>query len=102
MYQRSADIFLGVPFNIASYALLLQMMAQVTGLKAGDFVHTLGDAHIYSNHLEQVRLQLSREPKILPVMEINPHVTDIFRFQYEDFNLTGYDPHPHIKGVVAV
>lgn len=102
MYQRSADIFLGVPFNIASYALLLQMMAQVTGLKAGDFVHTLGDAHIYSNHLEQVRLQISREPKILPVMEINPHVTDIFRFQYEDFNLTGYDPHPHIKGVVAV
>ncbi|MDR0749925.1 MAG: thymidylate synthase [Tannerellaceae bacterium] len=102
MYQRSADIFLGVPFNIASYALLLQMMAQVTGLKAGDFVHTLGDAHIYSNHLEQVRLQISRKPKILPMMEINPHVTDIFRFQYEDFNLTGYDPHPHIKGVVAV
>jgi thymidylate synthase len=102
MYQRSADIFLGVPFNIASYALLLQMMAQVTGLKAGDFIHTLGDAHIYSNHLEQVKLQVGREPKILPVMEINPHVTDIFRFQYEDFNLTGYDPHPHIKGVVAV
>jgi thymidylate synthase len=102
MYQRSADLFLGVPFNIASYALLLQMMAQVTGLKAGDFVHTLGDAHIYGNHLEQVRLQVSRKPKILPVMEINPHVTDIFRFQYEDFNLTGYDPHPHIKGEVAV
>ncbi|MDR1203376.1 MAG: thymidylate synthase [Tannerellaceae bacterium] len=102
MYQRSADIFLGVPFNIASYALLLQMIAQVAGLKAGDFVHTLGDAHIYNNHLEQVKLQLSREPKILPVMEINPHVTDIFRFQYEDFTLTGYDPHPHIKGVVAV
>ncbi|MDR1161538.1 MAG: thymidylate synthase [Tannerellaceae bacterium] len=102
MYQRSADIFLGVPFNIASYALLLQMMAQVTGLKAGDFVHTLGDAHIYSNHLEQVKLQIGREPKRLPLMEINPRVTDIFRFQYEDFNLTGYDPHPHIKGVVAV
>jgi thymidylate synthase len=102
MYQRSADIFLGVPFNIASYALLLQMMAQVTGLKAGDFIHTLGDAHIYSNHLEQVKLQIGREPKLLPVMEINPHVTDIFHFQYEDFNLTGYDPHPHIKGVVAV
>jgi thymidylate synthase len=102
MYQRSADIFLGVPFNIASYALLLQMMAQVTGLKAGDFIHTLGDAHIYSNHLEQVKLQVGREPKRLPAMEINPHVTDIFRFQYEDFNLTGYDPHPHIKGVVAV
>lgn len=102
MYQRSADIFLGVPFNIASYALLLQMMAQATGLKAGDFVHTLGDAHIYSNHLEQVHLQLSREPKALPVMEINPDVTDIFGFRYEDFNLTGYDPHPHIKGAVAV
>lgn len=102
MYQRSADIFLGVPFNIASYALLLQMMAQVTGLKAGDFVHTLGDAHIYSNHLEQVRLQLTREPKTLPVMEINPDVKSIFDFQYEDFTLTGYDPHPHIKGVVAV
>ncbi|MDR0429839.1 MAG: thymidylate synthase [Tannerellaceae bacterium] len=102
MYQRSADIFLGVPFNIASYALLLQMMAQVTGLKAGDFVHTLGDAHIYSNHLEQVHLQLTREPKALPVMEINPGVNDIFGFKYEDFKLTGYDPHPHIKGVVAV
>ena len=102
LYQRSADIFLGVPFNIASYALLLQMMAQVTGLQAGDFVHTLGDAHIYTNHLEQVRLQLSREPRALPVMKINPHIENIFSFQYEDFVLEAYDPHPHIKGVVAV
>jgi thymidylate synthase len=102
MYQRSADIFLGVPFNIASYALLLQMMAQVTGLRPGDFVHTLGDAHIYSNHLEQVRLQLTREPRKLPVMEINPEVNSIFAFTYEDFQLVGYDPHPHIKGDVAV
>ena len=102
LYQRSADIFLGVPFNIASYALLLQMMAQVTGLKAGDFVHTLGDAHIYLNHLEQVKLQLSREPRPLPRMEINPAIDDIFNFTFDDFKLTDYDPHPHIKGVVSV
>lgn len=102
LYQRSADIFLGVPFNIASYALLLQMMAQVTGLKAGDFVHTLGDAHIYTNHMEQVKLQLTREPRQLPTMLINPNVTDLFSFQYTDFELINYDPHPHIKGIVAV
>lgn len=102
LYQRSADIFLGVPFNIASYALLLQMVAQVTGLKAGDFVHTLGDAHIYTNHLEQVKLQLSREPRQLPKLSINKDVKDIFSFQYSDFELIGYDPHPHIKGIVAV
>ena len=102
LYQRSADIFLGVPFNIASYALLLQMMAQVTGLKAGDFVHTLGDAHIYNNHMEQVKLQLSREPRALPQMEINRQIDNIFDFHYDDFKLTGYAPHPHIPGVVAV
>ena len=102
LYQRSADIFLGVPFNIASYALLLKMMAQVTGLKEGDFVHTLGDAHIYNNHMEQVQLQLTREPRALPQMKINPDLKDIFDFKFEDFELTDYDPHPHIKGVVSV
>ena len=102
LYQRSADIFLGVPFNIASYTLLLKMMAQVTGLRCGDFVHTLGDAHIYLNHIEQVRLQLTREPRQLPEMLINPDVHNIFDFKYEDFTLTGYDPHPHIRGEVAV
>lgn len=102
LYQRSADVFLGVPFNIASYALLLQMMAQVTGLKAGEFIHTLGDAHIYLNHLEQVKLQLTREPRPLPKMLINPNVKDIFEFQYSDFELVDYNPYPHIKGDVAV
>ncbi len=102
LYQRSADIFLGVPFNIASYALLTLMVAQVTGLKAGDFVHTLGDAHLYSNHLEQVRTQLQREPRSLPAMKINPDVDDLFAFRFEDFELVDYDPHPHIKAPVAV
>lgn len=102
LYQRSADIFLGVPFNIASYSLLLMMMAQVCGLEAGDFVHTMGDAHIYTNHLEQIRLQLTRTPRKLPVMHINPDVKDIFAFDYDDFVLEGYDPYPHIPGVVAV
>src|ERR1700750_3036881 len=102
LYQRSADVFLGVPFNIASYALLTQMMAQVVGLAVGDFVHTLGDAHLYANHLDQARLQLTRPTRALPVMKINPAVKDIFAFRYEDFVLEGYDPHPHIKAEVAV
>ncbi len=102
LYQRSADIFLGVPFNIASYALFTMMIAQVCDLQPGEFIHTFGDAHLYSNHLEQARLQLSREPRNLPTMTINPEVKDIFGFRFEDFNLSDYDPHPHIKAKVAV
>ncbi|HHZ64379.1 MAG TPA: thymidylate synthase [Flavobacteriales bacterium] len=102
LYQRSADIFLGVPFNIASYALFTMMIAQVCGLEAGEFIHTFGDAHLYSNHLEQTHLQLERTPKTLPTMRINPEVTSIFDFKYEDFELLNYDPAPHIKGAVAV
>ena len=102
LYQRSADIFLGVPFNIASYALLTMMVAQVCGLQAGEFVHTLGDAHLYQNHLEQARLQLTREPRALPKMHINPDVRDIFAFKFDDFELSDYDPHPHIKAEVSV
>ena len=102
LYQRSADIFLGVPFNIASYALLTLMLAQVCGYRPGDFVHTLGDAHLYSNHLEQARLQLTRVPRALPQLHINPEVRDLFAFRFEDFTLAGYDPHPHIAAPVAV
>ncbi len=102
LYQRSADLFIGVPFNIASYALLTKMIAQVTRLQAGEFIHTLGDAHIYLNHIEQVKLQLSREPKPLPKLELNPEIKSLFDFTYDDIKLTGYDPHPHIKADVAV
>ena len=102
LYQRSADIFLGVPFNIASYALLTMMLAQVCGLEAGEFIHTLGDAHLYHNHLEQAQLQLTRSPRKLPTMKINPTVNDIFAFTFDDFELMDYDPHPHIKAAVSV
>ncbi|MBO7444801.1 MAG: thymidylate synthase [Bacteroidales bacterium] len=102
LYQRSADVFLGVPFNIASYSLLLMMVAQVCGLKPKEFIHTLGDAHLYTNHLEQAQLQLTRDPRPLPTMKLNPEVKDIFSFQYEDFQLENYDPHPHIKAEVSV
>ncbi|RLD46532.1 MAG: thymidylate synthase, partial [Bacteroidetes bacterium] len=102
LYQRSADIFLGVPFNIASYAILLKMMAQVTGLQAGEFIHTLGDAHIYLNHIEQVKLQLTRKPKKLPELILNPEIKNIFDFKYDDIKLINYDAHPHIKGAISV
>ena len=102
LYQRSADIFLGVPFNIASYALLVLMIAQVSDLEPGDFVHTMGDAHLYSDHLEQARLQLTREPRALPKMSLNPEVKDLFSFRFEDFTLSEYDPHPHIRAKVSV
>jgi thymidylate synthase len=102
LYQRSADIFLGVPFNIASYALLTMMLAQVTGYQPGEFIHTLGDAHLYFNHLEQARLQLARLPRPLPTMRLNPQIRDLDAFRYEDFVLEGYEPHPHIKAEVAV
>ena len=102
LYQRSADIFLGVPFNIASYALFTHMMAKACGYQPGDFIHTFGDAHIYTNHMEQIKLQLSREPKTLPTLKINPNRTDLFEFEFSDFSIENYDPHPHIKGAVAV
>ena len=102
LYQRSADIFLGVPFNIASYSLFTMMIAQVCGLEAGEFIHTMGDAHIYTNHVEQIKLQLSREPKKLPIMKINPNVKSIYDFKIDDFTLEGYEPWPRIKGEVAV